>query len=153
MFGVDADSSICGMDEPFAARDKIADSIANGIEPTIVPDISFQTVDGKTLIVVEIAQGPRCPYWVKGLGREAGSFIRYDATTRAADADVLRELTYDGSDTGFDMAQCRLVEVTPRKISQLCRRMKAKAVSFCETAAQRRTDTRLRRTSWKSGAF
>ena len=29
-------------------------------------------------------------------------------------------------------------EVTPRKISQLCRRMKAKAVSFCETAAQRR---------------
>ena len=139
VFGVDSDLSICGMDEPFAARDKIADSIANGIEPTVVPDISFQTVEGKTLIVVEVAQGPRCPYWVKGLGREAGSFIRYDATTRAADADVLRELTYDGSDTGFDMAQCRLVEVTPRKITQLCRRMKAKAVSFCETAAQRRT--------------
>ena len=80
--------SICGMDEPFAARDKIADSIANGIEPTVVPDISFQTVEGKTLIVVEVAQGPRCPYWVKGLGRESGSFIRYDATSRAADADV-----------------------------------------------------------------
>lgn len=72
VFGVDSDLSICGMDEPFAARDKIADSIANGIEPMVVPDIIFQTVDGKTLIVVEIAQGPRCPYWVKSLGRESG---------------------------------------------------------------------------------
>ena len=138
VFGVDSDMSICGMDEPFAARDKIADAIANGIEPTVVPDISFQTVNGKTLIVVEIAQGPRCPYWVKSLGKESGSFIRYDATTRAADADVLRELTYDGSENGFDMAQCRLLELTPRKVSQLCKRMKAKAVSFCETPAQRR---------------
>lgn len=138
VFGVDSDLSICGMDEPFAARDKIADSIANGIEPMVVPDIIFQTVDGKTLIVVEIAQGPRCPYWVKSLGRESGCFIRYDATTRVADADVLRELTYDGSESGFDMAQCRLLELTPRKISQLCRRMRAKAMSFCENAAQRR---------------
>ncbi len=138
VFGVDADLAICGMDEPFAARDRIADAIANGIEPTVVPDISFQTVDGKTLIVVEIAQGPRCPYWVKGLGKESGCFIRYDATTRAADEEVLRELTYDGSENGYDMAQCRLLELTPRKISQLCKRMTAKAVSFCETPAQRR---------------
>ena len=38
VFGVDSDGSICDMDEPFAARDKIADSIANGIEPTVVPE-------------------------------------------------------------------------------------------------------------------
>lgn len=117
VFGVDTDLSIVGMSDPFVARDRIADAIANGIEPMIVPDISFQTVDGKTLVVVEIAQSPRCPHWVKRLGRENGTFVRYDATTRAADADVLRELVYDGSDRGFDAAQCRLLELTSRKIA------------------------------------
>ena len=48
VFGVDTDQTICGMDNPFAARDRIADAIANGIEPAIVPDISFQTVEDKT---------------------------------------------------------------------------------------------------------
>ena len=139
VFGVDTDLSIVGMTDPFAARDRIADSIANGIEPLVSPDISFQTVDGKTLVVVEIAQSPRCPYWVKRLGRENGTFVRYDATTRAADADVLRELVYDGSDRGFDAAQCRLLEVTPRKVAALCRRLRAKALESCETVAQRKT--------------
>ncbi len=138
VFGVDTDLSIVGMSEPFAARDRIADAIANGIEPTIVPDISFQTVDGKTLIVVEIAQSPRCPYWVKRLGREGGTFVRYDATTRMADADVLRELVYDGSDRGFDAAQCRMLELTPRKVAALCRRLRATALESCETVAQRK---------------
>lgn len=137
VFGVDTDLSIVGMSDPFVARDRIADAIANGIEPMIVPDISFQTVDGKTLVVVEIAQSPRCPHWVKRLGRENGTFVRYDATTRAADADVLRELVYDGSDRGFDAAQCRLLELTSRKIAALCRRLRAKALASCETVAQR----------------
>lgn len=138
VFGVDSDLSIVGMVDPFAARDKVADAIANGIEPLVVPDISFQTVDGKTLIVVQIAQGPRCPYWVKSLGRESGTFIRYDATTRLADTEVLRELAYDGCDKGFDEAQCRTLELTTRKVSSLCKLMRERAQAACETPRERR---------------
>lgn len=138
VFGVDADLSLVGMSDPFVARDRIADAIANGIEPMVVPDISLQTVEGKTLIVVEIAQGPRCPYWVKALGKETGTFIRYDATTRAADADVIRELSYDGGDRGFDEAHCRSLELTTRSVDQLCVRMRRKALSLCESQAQRK---------------
>ena len=42
VFGVDSDGSICGMDEPFAARDKIADSIANGIGPAEKWGLAYQ---------------------------------------------------------------------------------------------------------------
>ena len=41
---VDSDSSVCGIDEPVAARDRIADAIANGIEPTVVPDDRLEIV-------------------------------------------------------------------------------------------------------------
>lgn len=138
IFGVDTDLRIIGMADIFTARDRISDAIANGIEPIIVPDISVQTVEDKSLIVVEIAQGPICPYWVKSIGRENGTFIRYDATTRSGDDQIIAELSYDGSNRGFDAAQCRTLELTPRKMHALCRRLRAKALESCETAVQRR---------------
>ena len=37
--------------------DAIANAVSDSCEPTIIPDITLQTVDGKTVIVAEISEG------------------------------------------------------------------------------------------------
>lgn len=35
--------------------DSITNAISDSCEPVIIPDVSLQTIDGKTIIVVEIS--------------------------------------------------------------------------------------------------
>ena len=48
--------------------DAIANAVSDSCEPAIIPDITLQTVDGKTVIVVEISEGRQRPYYIKALG-------------------------------------------------------------------------------------
>lgn len=60
VFGVeDGTCRIVGIDKDkvFTEMDTITGAIVNSCEPTIVPDISLQIIEGKTLIVVTIAPG------------------------------------------------------------------------------------------------
>ena len=40
-------------------------------------DITLQTVDGKTVIVVEVSEGRQRPYYIKALGRDGGVSVSY----------------------------------------------------------------------------
>ena len=37
--------------------DAIANAVSDSCEPAIIPDITLQTIDGRTVIVVEIYEG------------------------------------------------------------------------------------------------
>ena len=37
--------------------DTIANAVSDSCEPAIIPDITLQTIQGKTIIVVEISEG------------------------------------------------------------------------------------------------
>ena len=41
----------------FEKMDAIANAVSDSCEPAIIPDISLQTMDGKTVIVVEVSEG------------------------------------------------------------------------------------------------
>ena len=43
--------------------DAIANAVSDSCEPAIIPDITLQTVDGKTVIVAEISEGRQRPYY------------------------------------------------------------------------------------------
>ena len=47
--------------------DAIANAVSDSCEPAIIPDITLQTVDGKTVIVVEVSEGRQRPYYIKAL--------------------------------------------------------------------------------------
>ena len=60
IFGIaDKTREIVGFDKEdvFKKVDAIANAVSDSCEPAIIPDITLQTVDGKTVIVVEVSEG------------------------------------------------------------------------------------------------
>ncbi|WP_443738976.1 AlbA family DNA-binding domain-containing protein, partial [Treponema sp.] len=64
IIGVDDNKNISGVktDSVFSLMDSIVDSITNNCEPMIVPDISIQNLQDKTIIIVSIPKGMQKPY-------------------------------------------------------------------------------------------
>ncbi len=62
IFGIaDKTREVVGFDKEdvFKKMDAIANAVSDSCEPAIIPDITLQTVDGKTVIVVEVSEGSR----------------------------------------------------------------------------------------------
>ena len=70
--------------------------------PQIVPDITFQTIEGKCIVQIEIYPGQNRPYYIRSLGKENGTYSRIAGTSRSADEAVLRDLEYQGAGKSFD---------------------------------------------------
>ena len=88
IFGIaDKTREVVGFDKEdvFKKMDAIANAVSDSCEPAIIPDITLQTVDGKTVIVVEVSEGRQRPYYIKALGRDGGVYVRVAGTTRLAD--------------------------------------------------------------------
>ena len=93
IFGIEDETrEIVGFDKEdvFQKMDAIANAVSDSCEPAIIPDITLQTIDGKTIIVVEIFEGRQRPYYIKALGKEAGVYVRYETII------VLPQERYDG---------------------------------------------------------
>ncbi|MDE7184039.1 MAG: ATP-binding protein [Lachnospiraceae bacterium] len=60
----------------FQEMDAIANAISDSCEPTIIPDVYPQTVEGKTVIAAEITAGKQRPYYIKSEGVTSGVYIR-----------------------------------------------------------------------------
>ena len=117
-----------GKEDVFKKMDAIANAVSDSCEPAIIPDISLQTIDGKTVIVAEISEGRQRPYYIKALGREGGIYVRVAGTTRLADEYMVRELMFEGSNRYFDQALCSGLTITDEEIDALCKSMKEQAV-------------------------
>ena len=112
----------------FSEMDSIANVISDQCEPMIVPDIYMQTIEDKTVIVVDIVEGAQKPYYIKSEGIDAGTYIRVAGTTRPADEYMIQELRLEGSRRSYDEMPCIGLEITEDDIADLCKRMKEEAV-------------------------
>lgn len=140
VFGVDDDRSIVGTDEfeSFKIADRIVDTISNRCKPLISVNTEVTSVDGKTVIVIEVQNGKRCPYFIQSLGKENGTFVRVGATTRLADEMTIRELEFAGAGRSFDEEICPGLEITDKDVAKLCARMFRVAKENCEEPAERK---------------
>ena len=111
--------------------------ISDSCEPTIIPDITLRTVDGKTVIVVEISEGRQRPYYIKALGRDGGVYVRVAGTTRLADEYMIKELMFEGSNRYFDQALCTGLTITDEDIDALCKAMKEQALKNAHNEEQK----------------
>ena len=140
IFGIaDKTREVVGFDKEdvFKKMDAIANAVSDSCEPAIIPDISLQTIDGKTVIVAEISEGRQRPYYIKALGREGGIYVRVAGTTRLADEYMVRELMFEGSSRYFDQALCSGLTITDEEIDALCKSMKEQAVKNAHTEGQK----------------
>ena len=90
IIGVDSDNV-------FQVMDSIANAVSASCVPQIVPDISFQTIDGKTVVVARIEPGANRPYYLKTEGKEGGTYIRVAGTTQHASPEKIKELEMEGA--------------------------------------------------------
>ncbi len=124
-------------EDVFEKMDAIANAVSDSCEPAIIPDISLQTIDGKTVIVVEISEGRQRPYYIKALGRDGGVYVRVAGTTRLADEYMIKELLFEGSNRYYDQALCTGLNITDEDIDALCKAMKEQAIKNAHTEEQK----------------
>ena len=141
VFGVEDETrKIVGIPEEniFHEMDAIANAISDSCEPVIVPDIYPQTINGKTIIVVEISPGKQKPYYIKAEGITDGVYIRVSGTSRKANREMTQEMYYDSEGRSYDMIIRRDKTVSDQDIKKLCAQMKKVALKNCKNDVQRR---------------
>lgn len=114
-----------------------ANAVSDSCESAIIPDITLQTVEGKTVIVVEVSEGRQRPYYIKALGRDGGVYVRVAGTTRLADEYMVKELLFEGSNRYYDQALCTGLNITDEDIDDLCKAMKEQAVKNAHNEEQK----------------
>lgn len=123
IFGIDDKSrQVVGVekDDVFKIMDAIANAVSDSCAPKIVPDISFETIEDKTVVLVDIAAGFNRPYMLKSGGLDKGVYVRVGATSRPADTEQIREMMLDGSNQSWDEQICRSYALTDRAVKKLC---------------------------------
>ncbi|OLA45502.1 MAG: ATP-binding protein [Firmicutes bacterium CAG:552_39_19] len=131
VFGIDDKTlEIVGMDEDniFKTMDAITNAISDSCEPRIRPDVTLQTVNDKTVIVVEILPGAMRPYYIKSEGMTEGTYMRVSGTTRPVEGYMLKELILEGQNRYFDSEPCRELQITDEDIQNLYKTMKETAI-------------------------
>ena len=140
-----------GREDVFKIMDAIANAVSDSCEPAIIPDITLQTIDGKTVVVVEVSAGRQRPYYIKSLGKESGVYVRVAGTTRLADEYMVKELMFEGSNRHFDQSLCTGWNISDDDIDTLCKTMKEQAIRNAHTEEQKaavRTVGRQQLRSW-----
>ena len=122
-----------GEQSPFKLSDSISNMISDACTPQIEPDISIQTIEDKTILVIDVAPGKFRPYYLANKSKETTSYIRINGTSRPADARKLQELELEGQRISYDMLQDIGCEYDEKKALKLCKTMKKIAIDACET--------------------
>ena len=142
IIGIDDSQIVVGVDKDtvFQIMDAIASTVSDSCEPQILRDISFQTIEGKYIIIVEIYPGTNRPYYFKDVGKENGTYIRVAGTSRQADAMKIKELELI----------CIGYEVKAEAIDKLCHDIHMYMMSAVESVEEKKEYTYdYRRTSSK----
>ena len=154
IFGVENNTwEITGFsnDEIFEKMDAITNSIFDACEPSVVPIMSIEELDGKKIIVATIRPGMAKPYYLRKDGMMEGTYIRVAGVTRKAEPYTIKELQLEGTGTSFDTLQV-VGEVTAEEIDALCDRMYQHALMRCQTEEQRTEQKKVTASqlvSWK----
>ena len=136
VIGVEDDTrKIVGVDKDaaFSIMDSISNAISDSCKPAIIPDIYMQTLEGATVIIVDIEPGRQRPYYIATEGLQHGVYVRVAGTTRPADEAMVRELLFEGNNRFFDKTVCLGLQASEADIEKLCQQMKQVALRNCRS--------------------
>jgi predicted HTH transcriptional regulator len=98
----DGTKEIIGVSNPLDEEERLCSIIADHIAPRLVPDVELMTVEGKTLLGVEVYPSGSRPHRVKSEGNLDGVYVRLGSTNRKADRELIAELQRSASGISFD---------------------------------------------------
>ena len=91
IIGVSPDKKLMGVPDVLKAEEKIANAVADSIEPTLLPEIEVATVKKKDLLIVKVCYW-KAPFYIKKQGLSKGVYIRLGSTSRPATSEIISEL-------------------------------------------------------------
>ena len=97
----DKTKEIVGLADPVEEEMRLANAIADSIEPLFNPDIHVVSWRNKEFLLIQVPHSVG-PYYVKAKGLKKGTYIRLGSTNRLADAAILAELERLGENECFD---------------------------------------------------
>ena len=68
--GVDDQRQVVGVAQPLDDEERLCNLIADSIAPRLVPQVELVTVQGQTLLVVDVFVSGSRPHWLKAEGPE-----------------------------------------------------------------------------------
>lgn len=93
-----------GVADPLREEERLANLIADQIDPRLVPTVEIVAWRKAQVIAVEVYPSQNRPHYLRHLGVEKGVFVRIGSTNRRADAPLVQEMrrmarneTYDES--------------------------------------------------------
>lgn len=102
VFGVEDSRDICGIDDPLALEERLANLLSDEVLPRVVPEIDLLPWRGTTLVAVTIHPGPSRPYHVSAEGPDHGVYVRVGSTNRRTDAEMRAEIARSARGESFD---------------------------------------------------
>ncbi|AKL98286.1 RNA-binding domain-containing protein [Endomicrobium proavitum] len=93
--GVKDNGEVIGVANSDKLQLKIKDRLKDNVRPSIMGlfDIFTQEINGKTIVIVNIASGAETPYYIKQKGRsEAGCFIRIGSSSQPMTEEMIHKL-------------------------------------------------------------
>jgi len=88
----DATRRVVGVAEPLALEERLANLVADAIEPRLLPDIEILPWRRTHLLVAKVHPSQLRPHHLKAEGPERGTYVRLGSTNRRADAALIAEL-------------------------------------------------------------
>ncbi|MBQ7567754.1 putative DNA binding domain-containing protein [bacterium] len=126
-----------GEQNPFKLSDAISNMISDACTPHISTEINVQTLEGKTILEIEVFPGKQRPYYLVSKGKEASSYIRVNGTSRPATERKLKELELEGLKISYDTLPEIGVAFEKDKALQLCETMYQTALAACRSQEER----------------
>lgn len=101
IFGIADDNSIVGLENPQLVAEKFSEIVKTKLDPVPEFSLSFETREGKTIMLVRVEPGGLTPYYYMGDGQQI-AFYRLGNESVPATANILRELVLRGTHQSYD---------------------------------------------------
>ena len=100
--GVDDQRQVVGVAQPLDDEERLCNLIADSIAPRLVTQVELVTVQGQTLLLVDVFVSGSRPHWLKAEGSAHGVYVRLGSSNRQADAALVNELRRTAEGVSFD---------------------------------------------------
>ncbi len=136
---VDETGEVVGLGDqnPFKLSDAISNMVSDACTPQINMEITPKTIDGKTVLEVEVYHGKNCPYFLASVGKEKSSYIRVNGTSRPANTRIIKELELMGQQLSYDTMREIGEKYDQKATKQLMASMYQRALDACKNDAER----------------
>lgn len=98
----DGSRTIVGVSEPLALEERIANLVADSIEPRLLPEIEIIPWRKLHVVVVTVHPSALRPHHLRREGPVRGTYVRLGSTNRVADSALIAELSRRIGAEGFD---------------------------------------------------